>query len=144
MLCWTFEFSKINIVIYFFHHFPLTSHIRGHLLSAKMTLFHLSIDIQYIGIQKDKQDWSSQNTIDVNDWWYIISWPAQYIYFWISRLNTRVFALQPTCHTRVFALQPACTLNTWVSLKKGVCHTHLSYINTRMYLNLMLKNINHD
>ena len=32
LLPWTFEFSKIKIVMYFGHRFPLTSHIRGHML----------------------------------------------------------------------------------------------------------------
>ena len=55
-------------------------------------------------------------------------------------MHTQLFALQPTCHTRLFALQHMCRL----ALKKGACHTHISYIYTRMYLNSMLKNINHN
>ena len=54
LLLWTFEFSKINIVMYFGHRFPLTSHNRGHLLSAKTALLRLSADIPHVGIQKDK------------------------------------------------------------------------------------------
>ena len=53
LLPWTYEFSKIMIIMYFIHHFPLTSHIRGHLLSAKMALLHLSDGIHYVGTQKD-------------------------------------------------------------------------------------------
>ena len=53
LLHWTSEFSKIMIIIYFGHHFPLTSHIRGHLLSTQMALLHPSADILYVGTQKD-------------------------------------------------------------------------------------------
>ena len=53
MLPWTSEFSKIKIVMYFDHRFPMNSHIRGHLLSAKMALLHPSGDIYYVGTQKD-------------------------------------------------------------------------------------------
>ena len=53
LLPWTYEFSNINFVMYFSHRFPLTSHIRGHLLSAKMELLHLSADIHHVGTQKD-------------------------------------------------------------------------------------------
>ena len=49
---WTSEFSKIMIIMYFGHRFPLTSHIRGHLLSCKMALLHSSSDIQYFGTQR--------------------------------------------------------------------------------------------
>ena len=56
LLPWTSDFSKTKIVMYFSHRFPLTSHIRGHLLSAKMELLHPSIDIPHVGIQKDNLD----------------------------------------------------------------------------------------
>ena len=130
--------------MYFIHCFPLTSHIRGDLLSCKMELLHLSTYIQYVWTKKDKLDWSIQNTIDGHDCSYIISWPAEYIFIWTLGLHTWLFAQQPMCHTWVCALQLACTLNTWVSLKKGVCHMRPSYINTHMYLNSKLKNIKHD
>ena len=39
--------------MYFGHRFPLTSHIRGHLLSTQMALLCPSADIPYIGAQKD-------------------------------------------------------------------------------------------
>ena len=50
----TSEFSKIMIIMYFGHRFPLTSHIRVHLLSTKMALLRPSVDIPYVGTQKDK------------------------------------------------------------------------------------------
>ena len=54
LLHWTSELSKIIIMMYFDHHFPLTSHIRGHLLSIQMPLLHPSADIIYVGTQKEK------------------------------------------------------------------------------------------
>ena len=56
LLPWTSEFSKIMIIMYFGHCFPLTSHIKGHLLSTKMALLHLSADISRVGTQKDNLD----------------------------------------------------------------------------------------
>ena len=53
LLHWNFEFSKIMIIMYFGHHFPITSHIRGHLLSTQMALFHPSADTSLVGTQKD-------------------------------------------------------------------------------------------
>ena len=53
LLHWTSEFSKIMIIMYFGHHFPRTSHIRGHLLSTQMALLRPSADILYVGTQKD-------------------------------------------------------------------------------------------
>ena len=50
---WTSKFSKIIIIMYFGHCFPLTSHIRGYLLSTQMALLCLSADIPYVGTQKD-------------------------------------------------------------------------------------------
>ena len=54
LLPWTSKFSKIMLIMYFGHHFPLTSHIRGHLLLSKMTLLHPSADIPLVGTQKNK------------------------------------------------------------------------------------------
>ena len=53
LLHWNFEFSKIMIIMYFSHRFPLTSHIRGNLLSTQMELLRLSANIPYVGTQKD-------------------------------------------------------------------------------------------
>ena len=80
LLPWTYEFSKIMIIMYFGHRFPLTSHIRGHLLSTKMALLRPSTDIPHVGTQKENLDWSVQNTIDVHDLWSIIFKPALYIF----------------------------------------------------------------
>ena len=44
LLLWTSELSKITIIMYFGHHFPLKSHIRGNLLSTQMVLLRLSDD----------------------------------------------------------------------------------------------------
>ena len=56
LLPWTSEFSKIMIIMYFDHRFPLTSHIRGHMLLAKMALLRPSADIPHVGTQKDNLD----------------------------------------------------------------------------------------
>ena len=53
LLPWTSEFSKINIIMYFGHCFPLSSHIRGHMLSTQMALLFLSVEIPYVSTQKD-------------------------------------------------------------------------------------------
>ena len=44
---------KIMIIIYFGHRLPLTSHIKGYLLSTQMELLRLSGKIPYVGTQKD-------------------------------------------------------------------------------------------
>ena len=75
------SYPILNTVMYFGHHFPMTSHIRGHLLSCKMTLLRPSADIHYVDTQKDKLKWSRQNTIDVHDHWCMISRPSWYILF---------------------------------------------------------------
>ena len=54
LLPWNSEFSKIMIIMYFGHRLPMNSHIRGHLLSAKMALLHLSANIPHVGTQKEK------------------------------------------------------------------------------------------
>ena len=134
--------SMLTIIMYFGHHFPLTSHIRGHLLSSKMALLHPSTDIPHVGTQKENLDWSGQNTIDVHDLWFIIFIPSLYIFFLSFGMHTRLCALQLTCHMQLCALKPTYTLHTRVSFDQPTCHTHLSYINTHVYLNSTLKNIN--
>ena len=53
LLHWISDFSKYNDYNVFRHRFPLTSHIRGHLLSTQMTLLCPSDDTLYVGTQKD-------------------------------------------------------------------------------------------
>ena len=53
LLHWTSKFSKKVIIMYFGHRFPLTSHIRGNLLSTQMEFIHLSVDTAFVGTQKD-------------------------------------------------------------------------------------------
>ena len=79
MLHWTSEFSKITIIMYFGHRFPLTSHIRGHMLSTQMALLHLSADIPYVGTQKDILVFKFAKTLYMG-----MTWDA--------------FTLEPTCH----------------------------------------------
>ena len=52
--------------MYFGYRFPLTSHIRGNLLSCEMTLLRLSTDTQCVCKKKGKMDGSGQNLIDVH------------------------------------------------------------------------------
>ena len=105
LLCICFRYSlcsigilsspKIKIIMYFGHHFPLTSHIRGHLLSTWMTPLHLNADIPHVGTQNDIYGLRvAQNTIDglitkyiphPSNWllWlfnYVKSYPRPYIY----------------------------------------------------------------
>ena len=142
LLPWTSEFSKIMIIMYLCHCFPLTSHIRGHLLSAKMALLRLSVDIPHVGIQKESLDWSGLNTIDGRDLWCIFLRTALYIFIIDFGLHMRLSELQLVCHTWVFALQPTYTC---------ICEFPLS--NSRVIrkfpilipaYNLKLKNINRD
>ena len=56
LLPWTSEFSKIMIIMYFSHFFPLTSHIRGHLLSAKKAPLYPSANIPHVCTQKENLD----------------------------------------------------------------------------------------
>ena len=75
LLCICFRYSlcsirflsspKIKIIMFFGHRFPLTSHIRGHLLSTWMALLRPSADIPHVGTQKDIYGLRvAQNTID--------------------------------------------------------------------------------
>ena len=79
LLHWTSEFSKIMIIMYFGHHFPLTSHIRGHLLSTQMALLRLSADIPYVGTQKNILGLKFSKSL-----WMGTTWDA--------------FTLEPACH----------------------------------------------
>ena len=94
------------IIMYFGHRFPLTSHIRGHLLSTKMALLHPSTDIPHVGTQKDNLDWSGLNTIDGHDLWCIFLRPALCIFIMDFGLHTWLCAFQLACHMQPFALQP--------------------------------------
>ena len=142
LLHWNFEFSKIKIIMYFSHCFPLTSHIRWHLLLAKMALLYPSANIHHIDTKKDNLDWSGQNTIDLHDLWCIIFIPALYIFILSFGMHTWLCPLQLECHMWLFSLQPGYTLHMWVPFEKLVFHTRVSYINTHVYLNSTLKNIN--
>ena len=85
-------------VMYFGHFFPLTSHIRGHLLYYETTLLHPSTDTKYVSAQKENVDWSGLNTIDGHDLWWIF-----------LRLDLYIFIMNFGLHMRLCALQPAYT-----------------------------------
>ena len=57
------ESSKLKIVMYFGYPYPLTSHIKGHLLYLKMELLCLSNDTKCVVTQKDIMDRSIPNFI---------------------------------------------------------------------------------
>ena len=62
-----------------------------------------------------------------------------YVFILSFGFHTQLCALKLTCHTRLCALQPVYTLHMRVPFEKPVCHTHLAYINTRLYHNSKLK-----
>ena len=102
LLHWTYEFSKMMITMYFGHRFPLTSHIRGHLLSTQMALLRLSADIPYVGTQKDILGLKLAKTL-----WMAMTWDA--------------FTLEPSFHI-IFLSVDWCT---WLSpLKLAYLHDY--------------------
>ena len=100
--------------MYFTHRFPLTSHIRGHMLSSEMALLHLSTYTQCVDTQKNKIDGSGQNPIDVHVPSYIVIFPAWPIFYKVSKENLWLFPLQPMNHSWVLTLQPT---HTWSRLE---------------------------
>ena len=108
LLHWTSELSKINIIMYFSHHFPLTSHIRGHLLSTQMALLRLSADIPYVGTQKDILGLKFAKTLYMGmNWDAFTLKTACYIIFLSVELHTWLSPLQLAYRTRLSALKPA-------------------------------------
>ena len=95
--------------MYFGHRFPLTLHIRGHLLSCKLELRYLSTGTQCVGTQNDKMDRSDQNTIDGHDLWCIILLPSWPIFYKVMRVNSWLLPLQPANHLWLLTLQPMYT-----------------------------------
>ena len=141
LLPWTYEFSKIMIIMYFGHRFPLTSHIRGHMLSTQMALLCPSADITHVGTQKDKLGlkWPKHYRCA----WHLIHYPKTnliYFYsdFWVAYaticIATRVSYASICIATRIY-------LHTWVPFKELACHTWVAYINARVYPTSILKNI---
>ena len=134
LLCICFRYSlcsigflsspKINIMMYFSHHFPLTSHIRGHLLSTWMAPLCLSADIPHISTQKDIYGLRvSQNTIDgliMNYIHHPSSWlflPFRYVNSctWLFRYATRVlYASIGCCMSRIGVYASYPHRNSWV------------------------------
>ena len=110
LLPWNSEFSKIMIIMYFGHRFPLTSHIRGNLLSAKMALLCPSANIPHVGTQKDKLG---------------LKWPKHYRCAW---------PLMHDLHTSLIYFYS----KFWVAHATMCIATHMSYatmcIATHVYL----------
>ena len=141
LLHWTYEFSKIMIIMYFCHHFPLNSHIRGHLLSSQMALLRPSADILHVGTQKDKLGlkWSK---------YYRWAWPRMhypqnifvYIFYkcWFAYVTICIANCVPYM---IICIATHVHLCTRVSFEQLACHMRVSYINSRAHLVSTLKNI---
>ena len=105
LLHWTSEFSKIMIIMYFGHHFPLTSHIRGHLLSTQMALLRLSVDNSLCWYTKGHfRIEVFQNTRDGNDMRCI--YPSTSLPFYFSKclLSYATISIETRVRTWLFLL----------------------------------------
>ena len=138
---------KIKIIMYFDHLFPLTSHIRGNLLSTWMAPLHLSANISHVGTQKDIYG------LRVAQKHY--RWP--YYELHLSSIQLIIFTLlisQVMYTTRYIC--NSCVVREYrllhltyrfvrgLPLEKLVCHTRVANINTCVHLPLTLKIINSD
>ena len=144
LLHWTSEFSEIKIIMYFSHCFPLTSHIRGHLLSAQMALLCSSTKILHVGTQKDKLGlkWKKH---------YRWAWPGmnypqtRFIYIfskcWVAYATICIATRVP--YTSI-CIATHVHWRTRVYFEQLACHTRVSYINSPVHLILTLKNIKWD
>ena len=117
LLPWTSDFSKIMIIMYFGHRFPLTSHIGGNLLSAKMALLYPSANIPHVGTQKDKLGlkWPKHYRCE----WPLMHYPQTsliyfYFEFWVAYATMCIA-------TRVYL---AYTSSLW---ENHVSYTHFLY-----------------
>ena len=127
---------KIMIIMYFSHHFPLTSHIRGHLLSTQMALLRPSADNSLCWHTKCHfRIEVFQNTIDghgmrciypstILPYYFSKCWLPYtnifietHVHTWLSSLTTRVLYVTILIATRVVIFMR-------VSLKE----THVSYV----------------
>ena len=114
------------------------------LLSAKMALLCSSTDIPHVGTQKDK---------------FGLKWPKQFRWAWPSMHypQTKLIyfyygfwvAYATMCIENCVSYTSICIatsvyLHTRVPFEQLVCHTRVAYINTRIYLNSTLKNMNQD
>ena len=147
---------KIMIIMYFGHHFPLTSHIRGHLLSTQMALLHSSANNSLCWYTKGHfRIEICQNTIDGHDMGCIYPSTSLPFYFSKCRLAYTNISIETRVHTRLFSLTThvlyvtisittRVQIYTWVSFKRLACHTRVAYINSRIHIHSTLKNINHD
>ena len=145
LLPWISEFSKIMIIIYFVHRFHLTSHIRGHMLSAKMALLHLSADIHHVATEKDKLGlkWPKH---------YRCAWPLMhdlytsliYFYFEFRVAHTPFFIATRVPHASICIATRVYIEHVSFLWATSMSYVPWLYIYTHVCIDSTLKNINHD
>ena len=134
---------KIMIIMYFSHYFPLTSHIRGHLLSTQMALLHPSADNSLCWYTKGHfRIEVFQNATNGHDMRCIyLSTSLPYYFSKCLLVYVTIFIETRVC-TRLFPLTTHILYAT-ISIATRI-HMRVSYINSHVHLYLTLKNINHD
>ena len=138
---------KIKIIMYFGHRFPLTSHIRGHLLSTQMALLRPSADIPY--------DWHTKGHLWIEDCLKHYRWACYEIHSLSIQLATFTFeyvncctclCLYTTCvHTRLFLQHVACCTRVFViatriqiCMRASLRETRVSYASLQyQYLRML-------
>ena len=147
---------KIMIIMYFGHRFPLTSHIRGHLLSTQNGTSPSKCRLSICWYTKGHYRIEVfLNTIDGHDMRCIYPSTSLPFYFskcWLpyanifieTRVHTRLFLLKNHVLYATISITTHVQIHTQVPFKKLACHTQVSYINSRVHLHSTLKNINHD
>ena len=142
---------KIMIIMYFGHRFPLTSHIRGHLLSTQMELLHLSTDNSLCWYTKGHFKIEVfQNTIDGHDmrciypstnfpYYFSKCWFPYATIFIETRIRMRLFLLTTRILYATISITTRVQICTRVSFKRLMCHTWVAYINSRVHLHSILK-----
>ena len=91
---------KMMIIMYFSHYFPLTSHMRGHLLSTQMALLHLSAENSLCWYTKGHLRIEiCQNTIDGHEMRCI--YPSTSLPFYFSKygLAYTTISIETHIHT---------------------------------------------
>ena len=136
---------KIMIIMYFDHRFPLTSHIRGHLLSTQMALLHPNADNLLCWYTKGHfRIEVCQNNIDGNDLGCIYPWTSLPYYFSKCWAAYATISIATRVCTRLFQfLTHVMYMTIYISTRvhQG---TRVAYINSRVHLDSTLKNIKHD
>ena len=110
-----------------------------------MELLHPSADIPYVGTQKDILGLNFSKTLQMGMTWDAFTLElACHTIFLSVELRTRLFPL--TTHVLYVTIYIATRVHqrTRASFEQLACHTRVAYINSRVHLNLALKNIKRD